>query len=143
MKVSNNFFLTEFVPKNIYEQFGEKSIWFVDPRIITIAQFVRDTFGLPVTINNWWDGGQYNESGYRTPHTKTGGDLSQHKFGRAVDIKIDGMQPKEIYDHILSHENIFTAVGVRAIENIISTPTWVHLDCRNTIDPTKILIVNP
>lgn len=143
MKVSENFWLTEFIPKNVYEEYGDKSLQFIDERIITIAQFIRDHFGKPVTINNWYDGGQYNESGYRSPNTKTGAFRSQHKSGRAIDIKVSGLLPKEVYDHIMAHEELFISVGVTAMENITSTPTWVHLDCRNTRDESKILIVNP
>lgn len=143
MKVSTNFYLTEFVPKDVYEAYGEKSLQFVDERIIYIAQFVRDTFGKSVTINDWWDGGQYKESGYRSPDSKTGAFRSQHKAGRAIDIKVSGMTAKQVYDYIMSHEELFIQAGVTAMENITATPTWVHLDCRNTRDESKILIVNP
>jgi hypothetical protein len=35
----------EFVPPAIYEQFADKSIWFIDPKIVQMAQFIRDRFG--------------------------------------------------------------------------------------------------
>ena len=57
MKVSKDFVIEEFVPEEIYQQFGDKSIWFIDPKIIRIAQFFRDRYGLPITINDWHNGG--------------------------------------------------------------------------------------
>ncbi len=138
-----DFFKTqEFVPKETYTKFEENSNWFVDPRIRKLANFVRVYFGRPVTINNWLWGGQFNESGFREPTSTTGANLSQHRFGRAIDIKVSGMTPKQVYDAILLNEKVFMEQGLTCMENIAFTPTWVHLDVRNT-GLNKILIVNP
>jgi hypothetical protein len=152
MKVTKDFFLTEFVSKRIWDAFGEKSIWFIDPKIITLAQFVRDTFNKPITINNWWDNidgknqiAQADErqySGFREPKCTIGGELSQHRHGRAIDIKVSGLSPQEIYDYILKNSDVFRAVGLTTLEDIRDTPTWNHLDVRNT-GKGEILIVRP
>jgi len=130
MKVSKNFWLQEFLPPDLYEMSPQSGIWMIDRRIINIAQFIRERYGKPVTINNWHSGGQYKESGFRNPFTKTGALLSQHKFGRAIDAKIDGLHPEEIREDIRQNYALFRVVGLTTIE--VDTPTWVHMDCRNT-----------
>ena len=77
------------------------------------------------------------------PDTAVGGKLSQHKFGRAADIKIPGLTSRQIYDEILNHEKIFMAAGLTTLENIDATPTWVHIDIRYQGNSEKIIIVNP
>jgi hypothetical protein len=142
MKVSNNFTIQEFVPKAVYEQWGVSSMWFVDPRIISLAQFFRDHFGSSITINNWHTGGKYSERGFRLPDTKTGGALSQHKFGRAVDMSISGQTPETIFKEVKENENLFLAKGLTTVENPEFTPSWFHVDIRVT-GLNKLLVVNP
>ena len=143
VKLTHHFFLDEFVCPEIYSARGGQSAQMIDMRIIMAAQYLREQLGKPITINNWWNGGQYHESGLREFNTRTGAKWSQHKFGRAIDVKVAGMTPREFYAAVMSHENyLIENQLVTTIENIASTPTWVHLDCRYTgLD--KILIVNP
>lgn len=137
---SSYFKVQEFVPKSIYEKYGENAIWFVDPRIQKLANFVRTFFGKPVTINNWSWGGEFNERGFREPDSATGAKLSQHRFGRAIDISIAGMTPKQVSTAVLANERAFMDAGLTCMEDIKDTPTWNHLDIRQTgLD--KILIV--
>lgn len=142
MKVSDNFELQEFVPKDVYEMFGDRALSFLDKRIIDVVQLLRDLSGRPIIINNWHNGGKFSESGYRTPNTKTGARYSQHKFGRAADVKVTDMSPKDVVELIKKNEALFMAAGLTTIENVEHTPTWTHLDCRWT-NSKKILFVNP
>ena len=130
MRVSENFILQEFVGPEVYQKFGDKSMWFIDPKIIDIAQLVRNLTHRPVTINNWHNQGHYKESGLRSMTTKTGAKYSQHKYGRAIDIKVDGMNVQEVYDVIMTNIDLFRAAGLTTIEDIEKTPTWIHLDVR-------------
>lgn len=142
MMISENFDLREFVPKSIYDAFGEGSIKFIDKRIVDVVQLLRDLSGRSVVVNNWHTGGSYSESGYRVPDTKTGAKYSQHKFGRAADVKVSGMTPKEVVALIIKNEKMFMDLGLTTIENTNATPSWAHLDCRWT-GKSKILFVNP
>ena len=139
MKVSEHFVLQEFIPKEIFSQYGENSIWFINPIIINVAEFCRDFFNRPIIINNWHTGGHFNESGYRLPDTTTGAKLSQHKRGAAIDIKIEGITDYEkIRQIVLANEKAFLNSGVTTMED--GTGTWLHIDCRFTkLD--KILVV--
>ena len=137
MKVSTNFYLSEFIDPDTYKRFGDSSIWFIDPQIIQVAQFIRTRFDRSVTIN----GGGYKYSGFDPPEGfRKATSLSQHRFGRAIDIKTDNMP--EIYRDILQSPELYIKVGLTTIENIEATPTWLHLDCRWTKED-KIRVVNP
>lgn len=134
-KVSNNFYLDEFVPRSIYKRYGEKSIWFLDPRLIQLAQGLRDFLGVPVRINNWITGGRRQYSGYRPPRSSVGAYYSQHKFGRALDIQIklsalDLKSYDELREIIRTNYKHFKTLGVTTIEK--GTKTWLHLDMRTT-----------
>ena len=142
MNISPHFKLEEFIPKNVYTQFGYNSVAFVDPRIVAVAEFVRNFFGKPVTINNWYKGGQFNYRGFRDPKCTIGAKFSQHRFGRAIDINVQGMSSQEVYRAILSNQDVFMKAGLTTVENIVDTPTWNHLDCRVTNMGT-IKIVKP
>lgn len=143
IQVTPNFYLDEFIDPSTYAARGDKSIVLMDHRIIIFAQWLRETLGKPITINNWATGGQYRESGLRVFNTTTGAKWSQHKFGRAIDIKCAGATPKQVLSVIKEYENYLIQRQIcTTIENTSFTPTWLHCDCRFTgLD--KILIVNP
>ena len=59
----------------------------------------------------------------------SGGDLSQHRFGRAVDFDVIGFDAEEIRQHIIKNFHEYKIYGLTAIE--LNTP-WVHIDFRLT-----------
>lgn len=132
MKISNNFYLQEFVSEQVYSDMGYKSIILLDKKIINIAQFFRDRYGKPITINDWHSGGSYYNSGYRAPNILIGAKYSQHKFGRAVDLKwLDGtISIEEVREDIKEYSELFLHIGVTRIEE--DTQSWLHADCANT-----------
>jgi len=138
MKVSKDFSLAEFVPPAIYEHFVDKSIWFIDPKIVQMAQFIRDRFGKQVTINNYLTGGSYQYSAFRDSDCTIGATNSQHRHGRAIDFRIQGMSPMEIRADIIKNFEQYRASGLTTIEG--GTPTWTHIDCRFT-NMDSLLIV--
>lgn len=139
---SKYFLIQELVPPSIYKAWGERSWWFIDHDLVVVLDFMREYYGVPVTVNNWHIGGKYTERGFRTPTTKTGGKLSQHRFGRGADVAVKGLTPKQVYMDILKNEKMFLSVGLTAMEDISDTPTWVHIDTRWT-ELNGILVVKP
>ena len=142
LQISTNFWLDEFICPEIYGKFGHASRWFLHYPIVEVCQYIRTTTGKPVTINNWYTGGSYEYSGLRPLTGDVGAEHSLHRYGRAADIKIKGMQPVEVKAFIKEHWPQLQQLGLTTIENITHTPTWTHLDCRNT-GSSKLLIVNP
>jgi hypothetical protein len=110
--------------------------------MLDLAQFYRDWFDSPVTVNNWHRGGKYTERGFRLPNTDTGASLSQHKFGRAFDCTIEGYTADEVRQIILDNEETFINAGLTTLESGEYAPTWVHSDLRSH-KHERILIVSP
>ena len=140
MKVSANFNLKEFIDPETYKRFGDSSIWFIDNRIITLAQFIRERLNKPCTINNWSNGGQYQYSGFRPPECTIGAKLSQHRFGRGIDLKCKGMTADEVREDIIKNFDIYNKIGLTTIEDGKFAPTWCHIDVRES---EELLIVKP
>ena len=142
MKVSANFNLKEFIDPETYKRFGDSSIWFIDNRIITLAQFIRERLNKPCTINNWSNGGQYQYSGFRPPECTIGAKLSQHRFGRGIDLKCKGMTADEVREDIIKNFDIYNKIGLTTIEDGKFAPTWCHIDIRET-NQEELKIVKP
>ena len=139
MKVSNNFYIQEFVPPEIYERYGDSSIWFINKKIVLLTQFVRDRHGKPVIANNWHTGGNLKNRGFRMPNCKVGGKLSQHKFANAVDYDIVGMTADEQREDQKKNFDLYSKYGLTTIEENVR---WNHNDCRNT-NSEELFIVYP
>ncbi len=117
MRLEKNFYLKEFdcrdgtsVPEELME----------NVRILAKnLQVLRDFLGKPIRII----------SGYRSPqyNRKIGGARrSQHMQARAADIKVPGMEPKEIKRIILS----LIGSGQLAPGGVGLYKTFVHYDTR-------------
>lgn len=89
---------------------------FVSPELVEILEKIRTHFGQPVTIT----------SGYRTvSHNATipnSSKKSQHLFGLAADIKVNGYSPKTVYEYA---ETLLPDTGGLGIYDTI-----VHVDVR-------------
>lgn len=131
MKLTNNFWLWEFIHPDLYSQYPASiCLGLLDFRVIKTAQFIRSRYDKRVTINTWKNNGKYLSSGFRPWDDGIGAKLSQHKFGRAADLKIEDMEAEEIREDIRSNFVEFRKNGLTTIEN--KTPTWIHFDCRIT-----------
>lgn len=141
IKVSDNFFLDEFINKTTYNKFEIKSSRYIRPELITAAQLFRDLTGESVTICNWATGGSYNESGLRDFNTSTGAKYSMHKFTQAIDIKCGKMTSWEMYNVIKDNWSAFYKIGIRRVEHPDYTQTkngklgrdWLHIDMANDL----------
>lgn len=110
LRLSLNFRVKEFACKD-----GSDPI-FIDSDLVSILQKIRNHFGKPVTIT----------SAYRTPpHNKScgGTTYSQHLYGKAADIKVQGIAPKEVAKYA---ETLLDKGGI-GIYN-----TFTHIDVRST-----------
>ncbi|MCD6346948.1 MAG: hypothetical protein J7L96_05945 [Bacteroidales bacterium] len=84
-------------------------------------------YNKPVTINDRMDGGSFINSDYKAPPCDIGAHFSQHKFGRAADLKIEGVSPEEARLDITANWDLFKEkTALTTIEG--KTPTWLHVD---------------
>lgn len=139
MSLTKNFYLQEFVTPYLYKKWKDRSVIFVDERMIYLAQWIRDRFGKPMTINNWHSGGKFKYRGWRPPYCKVGSRYSQHKAGRGLDVSIVGISIKEIHEDIKDNQRLYYNYGLRVVESMEKAPTWMHLDCRTTFTDYQIL----
>lgn len=121
----------EFVDKEIYKKRGDKSIEMMDLEILEAIDYIREELDLPVTINNWYWGGNYDGRGYRwdnkTLHPEYS-NTSQHN-GKAIDFTVSGMSAEDVNDWITKNRN---HPKLRAIRFIEMGKTWTHIDSRPT-----------
>lgn len=111
LKLSLNFRVKEFACSD-----GSDPI-FIDTELVNVLQKIRTYFGKSVTIT----------SAYRTPthNKKVGGETySQHQYGKAADIKVQGVSPSKVAQYA---EKLLTNRG-----GIGRYSTFTHIDVRQT-----------
>lgn len=164
MKISPNFDLREFVPKETFAKFGENATWFVSPIAPVVAEFYKSFFldyykkklgadkvkDVLIVINNWHAGGTKQFSGYRPPSFTEGAKESQHRCHNAFDCEIyivlnDGTKTEcsytEIHKIIADNDALFFSKGVRCVEDVRDATGWLHTDFRWTFGQVSILTV--
>lgn len=138
------FSVKEFVPPEIYAKYGNSSWMFIDQKVVGIVAELKSDFnGATVTVNNWAWNGTRKYSGYRPIKCTVGGDDSQHRHGRAVDIIIAGVPADKVRAHILNNKEKYMGLGLTTLEDGKFAPSWCHLDTRYTGLKNEILIVKP
>lgn len=132
------FRIQELVPKALFTDVPEDYLWgLFDNRLLVLLDLFRERYG-PAVVNNWANGGKFDQSGFRTE--KIGAKLSQHRYGRAADMKFSHVSPEEIRLDI--KHNLFVPEQLTCVEE--DTETWLHIDVRNHQLPNgKILWVKP
>lgn len=134
-----HFLLEELVPREVFDAYGVRAWELLDDRALVTLDVLRDRFGACM-VNNWHDGGAFNESGFRGAFSKTGVEYSQHRYGRAFDCKFAAATPKEVSAYVVANRGQFEYLTT--LEDVAATPTWLHFDTRNNYTP-GVRIVNP
>ncbi len=124
-----HFELHELVPKDLFNKYAFKQhiLWgLFDERLLRIADTVREEFG-SMTINNWYWQGPRQYSGFRPPDCTIGATLSQHRFGRALDMIPKTSDVDDIRQDMIESQNDIAWKDIGGIEMDI---TWLHVDTR-------------
>lgn len=126
----------ELVPPTMFKAEGADSVRRFDPHILQAADLLREKYG-PCIINNWYDGGEYSQSGYRTDLT-VGAKKSPHREGKALDLKFIHVAASKIRCDI--RDGLVPEIRglVTRIENGVS---WLHIDCREC-EPEPVAELN-
>ena len=131
------FELYELLSEPDYQRYGHRDAvcWgLFDEGLLKTIDSLRLKYG-PMTINDWYWGGDLNWRGFRSSHSSVGADLSQHKFGRGADCHFRRVSVEEVREDI--KENCYPDV-FRYITCIEDNVSWLHFDVRNV---KKLLIV--
>ncbi len=132
MYITKNFGLYELVPQAVYESLPKAKhhrIWGIfDDRTLRTADILRERYG-SITINDWYWGGKNQYRGYRPPDCTVGADLSQHRFGRGLDLIFKDVLAEKVRADILETRTRY--LGFEFITCLEMNITWLHFDTRN------------
>lgn len=123
------FELYELLPQDFYINYkNNNNIWFCfDGRILETVDRLRARYGRLIA-NDWYWGGQNQYRGWRPFNCEVGAKLSQHKFGRAIDLIPKEITVDEIRNDIKkNYESDDTFRYITCIEDGVG---WLHVDCR-------------
>lgn len=111
VKVGAHFKVSEFACKD-----GSDTV-FIDTELIEVLEKIRAHFNKPIRVNSGYRTEQYNK--------KIGGaTYSQHKYGKAADIAISGVDPTTVYN--IACEILGNKGGCGKYK------TFTHVDVRET-----------
>lgn len=134
-KLSEHFYFDELFSKYMCQNYSTAQLQrMLHPRLMDAVEAIREAFGSGIYINNWYNGGDRQFSGFREPDTinplnRWYSITSAHSRCCAVDmISADGRSANEMRDMIMYYENWFYKAGVRRLESGQDAPTWVHMD---------------
>lgn len=133
----------QLVPKAVYEKRGVKALALIDDRLLTFIDTLRGNLGVPLTVNNWANGGNYSQSGLRDirhygTQAKMDRSFSQHKYGNALDFRSSKMPAQEIRQHIIENKGLYPMVSFMEVGI-----SWVHCDCRTRLTDQQIQYWSP
>lgn len=124
------FVLEELLPQSTFESLARSGKqargWMAfDVRILAALDALRAHFG-PLVANDWHTGGAFHARGLRVPGMPDYSLMSQHSFGRAVDLVSKNFSAEEMRAEILRNPETFS--GISRIEMGVS---WLHIDAGN------------
>lgn len=125
MKLTANFRLDELAHPDIIQVVGQRAADFLHPELAPTLQAIRDKFGM-IVVNGQFRGKDFISSGLRLPYGDVGAVLSSHRFGCAADCKFYDVEPIEVQNYIISHQDEFP--HITRLENALITETWLHVE---------------
>lgn len=155
IQVAPDFYLDEFIDPYTYFNTEDRGLSLLDVRLFGIVQTLRNFYGYPIYINNWWTlylkykddkkitdivsrielenkkGNVNIWSGIRTERCSIGAKNSAHKMFKAIDPKGN---EKRFFRIVKENLQLFYDLGIRRLEDIRITKGWMHIDTleRNT-----------
>ena len=117
--LSKNFKVKEFRCKD-----GSDPI-FIDSELVEILQKVRDHFGKPVIINS-----AYRTAAYNLSKKVGGAKFSQHQYGKAADIYIQGILITKLAEYVETLMPNKGGIGIYPIKTGVRNCAFVHVDVR-------------
>lgn len=130
------FNIKELVSPVVYNAWGERAWMFFDENILKELDYVRETYGKPIIINNWANGGNLKQCGLRSNmddlvKSKKTLYLSAHIRGTAFDLHCKNGYNNQLWQHcynlIINKKTKFNG-----LEDYKKTNGWVHIQRANT-----------
>lgn len=138
IKESGYFRIEEFVSKAVFDKYGDRSWRYLTRELLITIYFIRHKKGLSLTANNWHNGNNFDERGYRENicdivYKKTLAKklyLSGHTAGKALDFTFSGESASDTRKWLVEIANKLP-FKIRLEYRYASSGkeiTWVHLD---------------
>lgn len=130
-KLKENFDIRELVCPHCYEKFGERAWQFLStPLLSTLYTLRYEVFQQPIIVNNWHNGGKYDERGLRCNMCPLVKDkksiyLSAHCLGMAIDFNVSDLKSITV-NTIIKYNSHRFEYPIRLEKN---TNGWTHIDC--------------
>jgi len=124
----HHFKIQELVPQTHYAIYDITILLsLLDDRILWTADQLHSLYG-PLIINDYLFNGPNQYRGWRPPTCSIGTKLSQHKFGRALDIIPQDFTVLQIRSDIINNTHVEEFKYITAVETDIN---WLHISCQN------------
>jgi len=110
----------EVTRRGVTNEAPPRELWENIVPVIKVVDSLRDQLGKAIVINSSYRSEAYNK--------KCGGVRnSQHRYFRALDISVAGVQPERVAALLRARRQAGEFKG-----GIGTYPTFVHIDCRGT-----------
>ena len=139
------FSIEEVVCPHIYKKFNTYAWNFFDPRLLDTVYFIRNKTGIPMVVNDWYNGGSLSQRGLRCNvcmlvREKT--DLQKvyitpHYQGTGWDFNVKGQSAEDTRIWIEQHK-----LELPHPIRLESDVSWVHLDVRTNKENGLITYFN-
>lgn len=128
------FSIKELVSPIVYNKWGEQSWMFFDEDVLKELDYIRETFGSPIIINNWANGGSLKQCGLRSNmdelvKSKKTLYLSGHILSKAFDLHSMYGYNQKLFNHVYNLIKNKKLKKFKRLENFNNTKTWIHIDC--------------
>lgn len=144
--LKNYFKIHELVGPAVYHKYKNDAWYIFTTELLETLLVIRQELDKPITINDWYWGGMYDERGYRdnvSPIMKGKTEdnklyLSGHVLGCAVDFDVKGMSPDEVRFWIIYNQDVLPHKVRLEYKKNGEPITWVHLDTKYYEDNDKV-----
>lgn len=129
-QVRANFDIRELVCPHTFDRWGSDSWQFLQADLLEVIYVLRyRLLKVPMIVNTWASGGQFDERGLRCNmcdlvKSKSSIYLSPHCMGAAIDFHTNEMTPEEIRNLIRMHWHKYSSIPIRFERDV----NWVHID---------------
>lgn len=128
-----HFSIKELVSPIVYEKWGEQAWMFFNPETLKSLDYIRESYGSPIIINNWARGGTLKQCGLRSNmddlvKNKKTLYLSAHTMGKGFDLHCFYGHNSKLWQHVYGLISKGKLKSFRRLENLKDTPTWIHTD---------------
>lgn len=155
---SKYFTIQQLMPPEIITKYGDDKCWqFIDEKLITFIDWLKEKTQWDIIINNYANNGNFKYRGFRPNYwnmlekvkpVKTAEEMtiflkqntycSQHLFGKAVDFDVKGLTASYVRNWLKEHQTDFP-VKIWCEDNT----NWVHIDVRNSNINTNFILFKP